>query len=318
VELGRVLDFSQGSFDSRVKEALAKVNVHRLLMEEKRRRGFDAEKLVFIGMADTASLHWCGMKSFFSNLKMEPAFFASYLYDRLTYSLELGYIKEVPVDERAFLSIGEEITQIDIEKLLKRRQMSVQKPPSSLLLSKVVTGEKLLIINPLLPKKKKKEKIERLVQKRGIRIGNLNDLPAKLRGELCEQFIAERYPTIRWNFEWDDFVIVGVPDGISDEFVYEFKTTGSEFLLSHLEPCALVQGDLYGHFFKRNYKRVQVYVMDEQNVYTWHEPVDSGKAVEVLEAFKKVCEEGGTPPPERWKCRSCEYKKTCQVKHALL
>jgi hypothetical protein len=53
-------------------------------------------------------------------------------------------------------------------------------------------------------------------------------------------------------------------------------------------------------------------------VYTRHEPVDSGKAVEVLEAFKKVCEEGGTPPSQRWKCRSCEYKKTCPVKHALL
>ena len=317
MELNRDFDSSQEFFNNKVREALAKVNVRRLLVEEKRRRGFDAEKPVFIGMADTASLYWCSMKSFFSNLRMEIAFFASYLHDRLTYSLELGYIKEVPSDEGAFLSIGEEITQSDIERLLKRRRKVVQKPPSSLLLSNVVTGEKLLIINPLIPKEKK-GRIEGLARKKGIRIGNLNDLPAKLRGGLCEEFIAERYPTIRWNFEWDDFVIVGVPDGISDEFVYEFKTTGSEFLLSYLEPYALVQGDLYGHFFKRNYKRVQVYVMDEQNVYTWHEPVDSGKAIEVLEAFKKVCEDGGTPPPERWKCRSCEYRKTCTVKHASL
>jgi hypothetical protein len=311
------IQFSQESFDTRVREALTKVNVHRLLVEEKRRRGFDAEKLVFIGMADTASLYWCSMKSFFSNLRMEIAFFASYLHDRLTYSLELGYIKEVPGDERALLSIGDEITQSDIEKLLKKRRKGVQKPSSSLLLSNVITGEKLLIINPHLPKEKK-ERMEGSAQKRGIRIGNLNDLPPKLRGELCEEFIAERYPTIRWNFEWDDFVIVGVPDGISDEFVYEFKTTGSEFLLSYLEPCALMQGDLYGHFFKRSYKRVQVYVMDEQNVYTWHEPVDSGKAVELLEAFKKVCEDGGASPSERWKCRSCENKKTCPVKHTQL
>src|SRR5262245_1861688 len=60
---------------------------------------------------------------------------------------------------------------------------------------------------------------------------------------------AERYPTIRWHFPWAGHVVVGLPDGLTGAFVYEYKTTASRYLAGHLEPVQLAQADLYGHFF---------------------------------------------------------------------
>ncbi|MEM2190258.1 MAG: hypothetical protein QW540_02340 [Archaeoglobaceae archaeon] len=37
---------------------------------------------------------------------------------------------------------------------------------------------------------------------------------------------------------------MGVPDGTTDEFVYEFKSTGSEFLLKYIKRVAFAQADL--------------------------------------------------------------------------
>lgn len=50
------------------------------------------------------------------------------------------------------------------------------------------------------------------------------DTDARREGVRAHHRIAERYPTIRWAFKWRDFMISGVPDGITDNFVYEFKT----------------------------------------------------------------------------------------------
>lgn len=113
-----------------------------------------------------------------------------------------------------------------------------------------------------------------------------------MRGAICEEFLAERYPTIRWNFEWENYVIVGVPDGITEDFVYEFKTTGSEFLLSYMERSALVQGDLYGFFFRRQNKRVQIYVVSQAETYTWHEKVDTNAAISLLKTLRDLMKLG--------------------------
>lgn len=302
-------------FDNIVGNAIAKININELLKAEKRRRGFNENDLVFIGVADTASFYWCNQKSLFSNREMEAAFFASYLYDRLLYSLELGYIKKVPTRINELLTIGEEITLNDLEKLLEKRSEKLDlKPPRYVILTDKVFDRKTIVISPSLSSDEKIE-VEKIALKENLKILKLDDLPPKFRGELCEVFLAERYPTIRWNFEWDIFVIVGVPDGLSSEFVYEFKTTGSEFLLAYLEPCALVQGDLYGYFFRRSFKRVQIYVIEEQNMYTWHEPTNSSKAVELLDAFKELYLQGKASPPESWKCRNCEFRKRCAMKH---
>jgi CRISPR/Cas system-associated exonuclease Cas4 (RecB family) len=106
-------------------------------------------------------------------------------------------------------------------------------------------------------------------------------------------------------------VVVGVPDGITEDFVYEFKTTQSRFLLQYVKPVAFTQADLYGYFFRRRGKRVQIHVVEEGRTETWEAPVDEANAVGVLRAFKLAGEGKPPPPAERWKCRRCRYRERC-------
>ena len=63
------------------------------------------------------------------------------------------------------------------------------------------------------------------------------------RGHNRELISSEKYPTFRWNFEWSKFVVIGLPDGITDKFVYEFKSTKKRLLFNKALPFA--QADLY-------------------------------------------------------------------------
>lgn len=121
------------------------------------------------------------------------------------------------------------------------------------------------------------------------------------------------YPTIRWNFKWDKYVVLSIPDGITEEFVYEFKTVRYKFLSLFEKPVALTQADLYGYFFKRKNKRVQIYICEDNEIQTFDEPVDTENAEETLHKFKQV-EEGKLPkPPKSLKCRKCEFANICPL-----
>lgn len=109
------------SFWEILKERLSPEVLKELLLLEKKRRGVEENRLVFIGTADVAQYWWCGMKSLFRNREMELAFFSAYLEDRILYSYELGLINQLPPDNESLLDIGNEITFQDIEKLLKKR-----------------------------------------------------------------------------------------------------------------------------------------------------------------------------------------------------
>ena len=179
-----------------------------------------------------------------------------------------------------------------------------------------VLRPRVMVLNPLLSPELK-IKLTKIAEKKRIKVVSFDDAPPKLRGAIYEEFLAERHPTIRWNFRWENYVVVGVPDGITDEFVYEFKTTGSEFLLGYIERSALAQGDLYGYFFRRKNKRVQVYVVDEKETVTWHEEVNEANAVSLLKAFKQLDETHEFSLPEKWKCNRCDFKGQCKLKSPL-
>jgi CRISPR/Cas system-associated exonuclease Cas4 (RecB family) len=76
---------------------------------------------------------------------------------------------------------------------------------------------------------------------------------------------------------------------------------------------ALAQVDLYGFFFKRQNKRVQIYIMDQKETVTCHEKVDENEAVTVLRLFKELDEGQKAIPPQKWKCNSCKYRETCRL-----
>lgn len=128
-------------------------SVSKLLYAEKCRRGVPVKDLVFVGMADIASFYWCPVKSLLANIDMEPQFFASYLHDRLLYSLKLGYVKRLPETVNEILLVGEEITFDDVEKLLKDEEIeNLGKPPPFVtLLARTPKGQlKVIVLNPSL------------------------------------------------------------------------------------------------------------------------------------------------------------------------
>jgi hypothetical protein len=88
-----------------------------------------------------------------------------------------------------------------------------------------------------------------------------------------------------------------VPDGLTEDFAYEYKTTRSRSLLRFMKPVAFAQADLYGYFFRRPKKRVQILVVEEDATQTWESPMDTGNAQRTLAAFASV--DGGEParPP---------------------
>lgn len=280
-----------------------------LLLIEKERRGIDPEKLVFIGMADTANYYWCAVKSLLSNKKMELPFFRAYLYDRILYSFKLGYLDKLPKSEVELLEIGDRIGFQEIEELLGQRAEKHGDVRTWWTRSITVTdkdGKKVELRNPLFSTE-----------------GELKELTAKLerypreRGILYQQAYGEYHPTIRWNFTWNDYTVIGVPDGITEGFVYEFKTTRNRYLINFVKPVALTQADLYGYFFKRDKKRVQIYVVEEATTVTWEEEINRAKAEEVLNKFKSV-DEGASPiPPKKWKCKSCEFQEVCEIRGEL-
>lgn len=266
-----------------------------LLKIEKRRRGFKENKLIFVGMANVASYYWCAMKSLLKSRKNEASFFASYLEDRVTYSYELEKMRldvnKLPTTPEELLEIGSDITFEDVESLLKKVAEELERPSQKLKQLRRTVGEPTSSL--------------------AGREDEFEGLSPKQRGALIHLERAESYPTIRWNFSWGDYVVVGVPDGITDTFVYEFKSARSRFLANYDKPVAFTQADLYGYFFRRNLKRVQIYIIEEDLIETWEEHVDRDNALETLKKFKSL-DEGEKPrPPKEWKCNKCEFKTEC-------
>ncbi|MEM0023818.1 hypothetical protein [Thermofilum sp.] len=295
-----------------VMERLSRIDLSKLLQLEKSRRGAEG-RLVFIGMADVASSRWCAAKSLLASLEGELAYFGAYLFDRLAYSLVLGYVRELPVRDEELLHVGDEITFADIERLLKEKRRQESTGGIGIIFTAITFPEEgVAALNPRLAPEKKAVEKKRL-EKEGFRVLDLKDLSPIARGQAYHLFFAEKYASIRWNFSWEDYVVVGVPDGITDEFVYEFKTTRDRFLLNYVKWPALTQGDLYGYFFRRGKKRVQIYVVDEDEILTWHGEVDRANAEDTLKAFKDVDENREFPLPKKWKCKSCEYRGQCQA-----
>ncbi len=269
--------------------------LQRLLTLEKKHRGAPKDALVFVGMADVASHWWCTQKAVLTSRSIEQGVFAAYLHDRILYAHNLGFISKMPKCDDALLDVGKEIALADVEKLFREEGRKAEERAKLLASSRGTwviedrvdgSGARTRLINPDLPTEER-EFQEKQAEEEGVRVINLAEDP-KQRGRLYERMRAERYPTIRWNFCWDKYVVVGVPDGIGKDLVYEYKTTATRFLLRFMKPVAMAQADLYGHFFRRPKKRVQVLVVDENVMETYEEKVSSSHAKETLSDFARV------------------------------
>jgi hypothetical protein len=314
-------------FKQRLEKTLTAETLRKLLLLEKEKRGIDHSKLVFVGMSNIAHYWWCAMQSVLESRERELQFFGAYLMDRLLYSYQLGYIKILPTKTEAWLDIGSRITFDEIETLLKKKQKKAGNPLKRLKEENKIdaqvlsldtiddAGNMIRLLNPMLSSEQR-EHFAAEARANSKQAVNWDDasLPPKLRGEIQQMSKAEQYPTIRWNFVWHDYVVVGVPDGITDSFVYEFKSTASQFLGNYyIKPVALAQADLYGYFFRSEVKRVQISVMEDGSTRTWDEVVNEERALETLSEFEKINKGGLAKPPKAWKCRSCEFRSSCPI-----
>lgn len=286
--------------------------LERLLALEKKSRGLGADRLAFIGMANVAEHWWCTQKAVLKSRANEGMFFGAYLYDRIMCAHRLELINKLPRRDEALLDVGRELTLADREKLFESNEKDIEVVMEY---EGVVdkSGERRAIINPDLPEDQRKS-YERMAEAKGRRVvsGSVNEEPL-LRGERAHLSPPEKYPAFRWAFSWKGYTVVGVADGLTKQFVYEYKTTRNRYLFNFLKPVAFAQADLYGYFFQRPRKRVQIQIIEDTKTETFDEPINATRSEETLAAFARV--EGGEParPPKAWKCRRCEFKVTCPI-----
>jgi len=134
-------------------------------------------------------------------------------------------------------------------------------------------------------------------------------------GERAEATHAERYPTVQWNFTWERYSIIVKPDGVTDELVYEFKTTGQHKYMAFTQPVAQAQAELYAFFLRRPQTRIQIYVSEDDSTITKQAPANPEAAIALLRAFDTAARGGPARPPIWWKCTSCEsrFKARCPI-----
>ncbi len=274
--------------------------LENLMAHKKEQLGHQSTELTFIGIADLAEYWYCAQKSLYKQLEMEPKFFYIYLYDRVGYSTALGYLKGVPLEEKALLQAGDEVTFSDVEKLLEERAKEMHE----YLKERAKLREKIVRDRRADPRS-----VIGMAKYIAETFGDSADTPLGL-GRYAELVVAKPYPTIRWNFPYRDFVVIGVPDGITGKFVYEFKTTSSPYLIL---PVARAQADLYGYFFSRSRKIVDVYSIINGEIITEENDVDKGHAERTLERATLVYRGASPVPPKPFKCNKCEYKDKCPI-----
>ncbi|MBV9744497.1 MAG: hypothetical protein JO099_12100 [Acidobacteriia bacterium] len=268
-------------------------------------------------MRNVAHYLWCTQQALLKSQAGELGFFGAYLEDRLSYAHRLGLIEELPRHDEEVLDVGKQITLLDIEKLVASEWRRDNASDGGFTFSECedANGKQTVFINPDLPETEKRL-LEDYAKVKGASIVAIGEIPPLQRGEILEHTEAERYAKLRWNFAWRKYTVVGVADGITNEFVYEYKTTGSRCLLNSAKPVGLAQADLYGYFFQRPRKRVQIKIVAEGKTETYDEPVDIAEAEQILVAFARLDEgEPARPPQPPWKCRNCDFNNVCPISH---
>ena len=298
--------------------------LNSLMNEKKLQLVKDPNQLVFLGAADLAEYYWCAEKSLLKSKKNELSYFENYLIDRIVYSFDLGRIANLPEEKNKLMSVGDDITEGNIEYLLSQRKPQTFDSDVNFMVAKkgkwlslgVVNGKCYILGFP--DNGAKFGMSKELEFNEAVFVSSIEDpvLPPKLRGVVGEEAYAEKYPSIRWNFPFGKYIVVAVPDGITKDFAYEFKTTMNSFMKYFIKAVADTQADLYGHFFGRREKRVQIREYESRHIYTYQTEVNEQRVKEVHEGFQAIDSGEKAKPPKVWKCKACEFKLTCKISQA--
>ncbi len=151
---------------------LTKQSLTKLLRVEKKRRGIPQSQLVFVGMHNIAQWWWCGMYSVLKSQRNEIEFFAAYLADRASLAVSLGQVDTVPTAAFELLEVSASLTLADLELHTKSSTQAQ---------SQDIVAD-LISMSPAIDKYE--------------------------NGLAVEVAQAERYPQLRWSFQWNDFVLI--------------------------------------------------------------------------------------------------------------
>jgi hypothetical protein len=234
--------------------------IERLLALEKERRGVAQTEIIFINSATIAKHSAAKPRSNEYTDKArsnELGFFNQYLQLRIGYARDFGLVDTLPTNPAEVLLVGEEITYEQVA--------ATHSLPDSL------ANERL--------------SEERLSALRAKHIDRLPSLDSFAQGELAEDVFAEKYPSFKWYFPWEYRIAIGVPDGLTKDAVYEIKSTTNSRWKTERSKQATAQADIYGLFFRRANKRVQVYCWEDGQLTSVDSPVDTDAAITHLKKF---------------------------------
>jgi CRISPR/Cas system-associated exonuclease Cas4 (RecB family) len=267
--------------------ALEKSDTTELLRLAKQRFKLATEGPAFIGAANLANYWWCAEKSRLNAVKEEPAFFMQFLLNRLSHSLKLGQVRSVPNGPDGLLEIGSQLTASDIERVLELRSIEVGSD-STPEIERIPPGAEFVVES------------------------HLSEASSPIsRGGVAEDLYARKYPSLCWHGKFGDYIVVGVPDGITKDFVYEFKSTTLDSIIHR---TADIQADIYGTLFGRNEKVVEILHLPDKKVESVRSPVNLASLNRTLDRASRVYSGRASPiPPQPWKCRNCEYLQSCTV-----
>lgn len=230
-------------------------------------------------MHNVAQFWWCGMYAVRKSAASELDFFASYLEDRMRYAIALGRVTPPVPPSSAILDIGADIDLSAVEALFAESIRSVGN---------------------------RRAPARQAVSTKILKYGTPEDLEVEY---------AENLPRFRWSFPWRRFVLVGIPDGITTELVYEFKAAENAYFYSiAARPIGNTQADLYGVFFQRSQKKLDVLIREAGQIETLVSSVDEARAYATLERFAAVADGQLPLPPKPFKCVSCEVALGCPIR----
>ncbi|RCW60177.1 hypothetical protein [Halanaerobium sp. ST460_2HS_T2] len=140
---------------------------------------------------------------------------------------------------------------------------------------------------------------------------------ARARGKLLHELnnLNNKYKSFRWHFPWDNYIVTGIPDGVGDNFVYEYKSAKDKYYYhNYIRSIANSQADLYGYFFKKQEKKIETVFMKEGELKEINGEIDIDNALDILNIFKNTLTGNSDHiAPVEWKCKKCDYYDECEV-----
>lgn len=325
-----------------------------LLKREGRLRGVTGP--MFVGVANAAERVFCEYKSLFDQEAGEAEFLASYIIDAFSYASALGSDASIPEPDELVTSVErlwEGFRKGEREKLLagiaeRRRSSSWTSSTKDLtrllreLLEKMAEKNALVAVEFMnvlsegdlgrVPEPLRDnlaslagdhehlvEALRLAVKDDEMLLGVIREVWKKHRkymGSLAQDLLAEKYPTIMWSWKIAGRVVVGVPDGLGENFAYEFKASTIPAVV--LEQARL-QAQMYAALYGGPRARVHVYNVHKMATEFLEErDVDADEALSTLKGTLALYSSPHNlkKPKENWKCKSCSYRERCPAARA--